>query len=115
MARQAVVVNLSIDSESTRMLGAHSHIAEVQLLLDTFADVQALPTPLITCPNFIPGSLAGCPAGRAPGPCLLSGQLIRLPYASLPSLQKVSASLSTKPQGSGLDSHHRCQCCFRLH
>jgi hypothetical protein len=78
MARQVVVVNLSIDSESTRILGAHSHIAEVQLLLDAFADVQAPPTPSITCPNFIPGSLAGCPAGRAPGPCLLSGQLIRL-------------------------------------
>ena len=44
---QAVIVNLRIDSEETRLLGTAGHIAEVQLVLDAFIDTQACPCPLL--------------------------------------------------------------------
>ena len=42
LRRQAVVVNLRLDSEQTRALGLENHVCELQLVLRGFAPAQAI-------------------------------------------------------------------------
>ena len=39
---QAVVINLSLDTEQTRFLGVHCHVCELQLVLDRLVEVRRL-------------------------------------------------------------------------
>ena len=38
---QAVILNLRLDTDETRILGAENHICELQLVLDPFLQVRA--------------------------------------------------------------------------
>ena len=51
---QAIVVNLSLDTERTRLLGLHSHICEVQVLLDRLVPFQVRLTSPLRLTTFFP-------------------------------------------------------------